>query len=75
MQFVDYIDFETILRQEKDKEGYVEHLVCNGSRFHVISWDNFGEKCSCKNCEINKARKIRIKNTKGNISKIYIERF
>lgn len=37
----------------KDKE-IVHHLVCNGTRRHVISYDNNGQHCNVKNCEINK---------------------
>jgi predicted GNAT family N-acyltransferase len=35
-------------------DGTVEHLVCEGSRRHVISWDRKGIHCSEPRCEINK---------------------
>lgn len=39
---------------ELEKEnGTVEHLVCQGSRRHVISYDTNGEHCSEPKCEIN----------------------
>lgn len=31
----------------------IHHLVCNGSRRHVIWWDSNGQHCSEKHCEIN----------------------
>jgi hypothetical protein len=35
-------------------DGTVEHLICEGSRRHVLSWDTRGEHCSEPRCEINK---------------------
>ena len=36
------------------EDGTVEHLVCNGSRRHVLWWDTNGEHCIEPRCEINK---------------------
>lgn len=38
----------------KKDDGSYEHLVCNGSRRHVLRWDSQGQHCSEPNCEINK---------------------
>ena len=34
-----------------------KHIVCEGARFHVLSWNTKGEHCSEPNCEINHRRK------------------
>lgn len=31
----------------------VPHIVKDGSREHVISWDTKGRHCSCAECEVN----------------------
>ena len=41
---------------EYNDDGIERHIICNGARFHVVSWDSKGEKCSEPNCEINKRR-------------------
>lgn len=38
------------------EDGMVEHLICDGSRRHVLSWDTNGEHCSEPRCEINKPK-------------------
>lgn len=48
--------------QTPDKDGYVEHIICEGSRNHVLSYDYYGAKCNVENCEVNKWRKQRIEN-------------
>lgn len=35
-------------------EKYVKHVVCEGARFHVLSWSTKGTHCSEKNCIVNK---------------------
>lgn len=30
-----------------------KHIICEGARFHVLSWDSNGSHCSCERCEIN----------------------
>lgn len=42
---------------EFNKDGTEKHIVCDGARYHVLSWNSNGERCSCKNCEINKPQK------------------
>jgi len=39
---------------ELNKDGTEKHIVCEGSRSHVISYDSHGVHCSNQNCEINK---------------------
>jgi len=42
---------------ETEKEdGTVHHLICNGSRRHVLWWSSEGTHCSVENCEINIGR-------------------
>jgi hypothetical protein len=42
--------------REYNEDGSEKHIVCEGARFHVISWDSQGEHCSEPNCEVNKRR-------------------
>jgi len=42
------------------KKEMEEHIVCEGARFHVLSWDNHGSWCSEPNCEINHERRHRL---------------
>ena len=35
----------------------VKHILKEGSRYHVLSWDNHGTHCNEPNCEINKKGK------------------
>ena len=39
---------------------WVKHVIKEGSREHVLSYDTQGVHCSCKNCEINKQRRMII---------------
>ncbi len=36
----------------------VKHIIKEGSREHVVWWDNNGIHCKEKNCEINKKKGI-----------------
>lgn len=38
---------------EYNDDGTERHIVCDGARFHVVSWSQHGERCSEPNCEIN----------------------
>jgi len=49
----------------KDME---KHIVCEGARFHVLSWDTNGEHCSESNCEVNHRRKHRLERKKNRLS-------
>lgn len=42
--------------REYNADGTEKHITCDGARYHVLSWDNKGARCSEPNCEINKAR-------------------
>lgn len=38
----------------KKEDGIiVHHLICHGSKRHVLYWDTNGEHCSEPKCEIN----------------------
>ena len=47
----------------------VKHIVKEGSREHVISWDSYGSKCSELDCEINYKRDKRIKEKENETRK------
>jgi hypothetical protein len=42
------------LGEIKKEDGAVDHLICEGSRRHVLHWDMKGEHCGEPKCEINK---------------------
>lgn len=55
--------FETVQRVRLDTyipefngDGTEKHIVCNGARFHVLSYSNRGVHCSEPKCEINRQR-------------------
>lgn len=60
----DLYDYEP----EYNKDGSEKHIVCDGARFHVVSY-SFSEKhgtqryCSEPNCEINRRREATIKES------------
>jgi len=54
VKVVERLDNLDVMLQKKDKDGYIEHLICEGSRRHVIYYDSQGRHCIEKNCEINK---------------------
>lgn len=40
---------------EFNADGTEKHIVQDGARYHVISYDSKnGRVCSCKNCEVNR---------------------
>lgn len=41
---------------EINDDGSEKHIFCEGARFHVVSWDKRGPRCSEPNCEINRYR-------------------
>ena len=43
-------------RPEYNKDGTEKHIVCEGARFHVLSYSTQGVHCSEPNREINKMR-------------------
>ncbi len=43
------------------KKRWVEHIIEEDSRFHIIWWDSLGRHCSEPDCEINKTNKDRPK--------------
>ena len=47
-------DWTVIPVEPASDPDYVKHVVCEGARFHVISYSNLGRKCSEPNCIINK---------------------
>lgn len=36
-----------------NKDGTEKHIICEGARYHVISYDTLGRHCSEEKCEIN----------------------
>lgn len=48
---------DEMLRAERESRAkWVPHISCNGARFHVLSWDTRGPRCSEPRCEINRRR-------------------
>ena len=47
------------LATKRNSDGTEKHIVCDGARFHVVTWDSKGAKCSEPTCEINKRRIIK----------------
>ena len=41
-------------REPASDPEYIKHVYCDGARFHVCSWDNFGTRCSEPACILNK---------------------
>jgi hypothetical protein len=39
---------------EFNADGTEKHIVCEGARFHVLSYSAQGVRCSVKNCEMNR---------------------
>lgn len=52
LRFPDLHNYE----KEYNEDGTEKHIRCNGARYHVISWDSQGAKCSEPDCELNKER-------------------
>lgn len=44
--------------REKLKKMWVKHILEEGGRFHVISYDTNGRHCNVENCEVNKKQKL-----------------
>jgi len=45
---------EMLSREARSKAKWVPHILLEGARFHVVSWDGYGPRCSEPRCEINK---------------------
>lgn len=39
---------------EYNDNGTEKHIVCDGARYHVISYNSNGIRCSEPNCELNR---------------------
>lgn len=37
-------------------DGSIQHVYCDGARFHVLSWSTLGRHCSEPDCEVNRER-------------------
>jgi hypothetical protein len=46
-------------RGERNPDGTLKHIVCEGARFHVTSWGSQGARCSEAECEVNLPRRPR----------------
>lgn len=44
---------------EINPDGSEKHIVCEGARYHVISYSSKGKICSEPNCEINKTQHLQ----------------
>lgn len=58
--FLDPIKFESeplgLVPRVTNPDGTIQHVYCEGARFHVLSWSALGTHCSEPECEINKQR-------------------
>lgn len=43
---------------ERNPDGTHKHVICEGARFHVLSWGTEGTHCSEPDCEINKEHSL-----------------
>ena len=43
-----------VYEPEYNEDGTEKHISCDGARFHVVSWNQDGRRCSEPNCEINR---------------------
>ena len=39
-----------------NEDGSIQHVYCDGARFHVISYSTLGRHCSEPDCEVNRER-------------------
>lgn len=51
-----YNEKDMPINEIEKEDGTVQHLICNGSRRHVVSWDSNGTHCNEPRCEINKRK-------------------
>lgn len=45
---------EKVVMKDEYGKKWIEHIVKEGARFHVIWWDSKGSHCSEPNCIINR---------------------
>ena len=45
----------------KVKGDWIAHVLCEGARFHVLSYDSVGVQCSEPNCIVNKRYQETVK--------------
>jgi hypothetical protein len=61
--FLDPDDFSPgplrIVPRVLNADGSVQHVYCDGARFHVLSWSTQGRHCSEPDCEVNRERESR----------------
>ncbi len=50
--------YADIPRMNINNSNNIKHIICEGARFHVISYDTNGLHCSEFDCIINKKRRI-----------------
>lgn len=43
----------------KNPDGGIQHVYCDGARFHVLSWSTQGRHCSDPDCEVNRKRAVK----------------
>lgn len=51
-----------IKMKKKPEKRWIKHVIKEGSRYHVLSYDTLGIHCNIENCEIN--NKVRLRSTK-----------
>jgi hypothetical protein len=44
---------QKLIDAERNEDGHLRHIHCEGARFHVISYSTEGRRCSEPECEVN----------------------
>jgi len=53
--------------KELNPDGTEKHIVQDGARFHVLSWNTIGTRCSEPNCEVNKVYNEKLDAAKSTV--------
>ena len=61
--FLDPVEFRrdmfATVPHVKNPDGSIQHVYCEGARFHVLSWSTQGRHCSEPDCEVNRERESK----------------
>jgi len=49
-------EFIGVVPRVSNPDGTIQHVYCDGARFHVLSWSTRGRHCSEPECEVNAER-------------------
>ena len=61
--FLDPVEFRRdmfgVVPCVRNPDGSIQHVYCEGARFHVLSWSTEGRHCSEPDCEVNREREVK----------------